>query len=426
MAVDASGADVVISANPGETITLHDVVVGQVWLASGQSNMELPLNRAKDAATEIAAADLPLVRELRVERSPSDAPAETAPTSGWRVAGPATAGDFSAVGFYFARALAARLKVPVGIIHSSWGGTEIESWLAEPVLHGTRAWPGFEQRWQEELKTFPQQKAGYPALDEAWRRQEADWAATGKPITLPWPHPPVGPGTAYAPGALFNGMILPVAPYAIRGFLWYQGESNVGRSDEYAELLSAMIRDWRRQWGNGDRPFYLVQLPNYSNGHPGGRDWAALREAQSRVLALPNVALAVTIDAGDANDLHPKDKHPVGERLALIAESQAYGLPGEWSGPVFQSATRDGAAMRVRFSRAAGLTIRGTPTAFEVAGADRAFHPAVAQVDDRSVVVSSPDVAEPVAVRYAWTNAPVASLFNDAGLPAAPFRSDDW
>ncbi|HVU17355.1 MAG TPA: sialate O-acetylesterase [Candidatus Didemnitutus sp.] len=422
----ASGAALVISSDRGESVTFADVVVGEVWLASGQSNMEWPLQGAQDGAAVIAAADLPLVRELHVERSPADQPASTVRTSGWRVAGPQHAGDFSAVGFFFARALSAGIKVPVGIIHSSWGGTEIESWLAEPVLRRAKAWPGFDQRWQEALKVFPQKQAEYPALDAAWQKQEREWNATGKPFTMEWPHPPVGPGTAYAPGALCNGMILPLAPYALRGFLWYQGESNVPRAGEYAELLALMIRDWRARWGGAERPFLIVQLPNFSNGHPEGRDWAKFREAQTRALALPNVTLAVNIDVGDANDLHPPNKRPVGERLALIAENQVYGRAGEWTGPVFQSATRSGAGMRVRFSHAADLVFHGQPTAFEVAGADHVFHVATARIDDRSVQVESPEVPEPVAVRYAWTNSPVASLFNGAGLPAAPFRSDDW
>jgi sialate O-acetylesterase len=426
MPASAEGADLVIAAGPA-TLTLRDVVVGEVWLASGQSNMEFSLDRAVDGKAVAAAAHSTLVRELHVEHSPSDLPVDMVKTRGWQVAAPGTAGGFSAVGFYFARALAERLQVPVGIIHSSWGGTPIESWLAEPVLRTTAAWPRFNAEWQEALKVFPQKRAEYPALDAAWRQADEEQHATGKPNPLPWPHPPVGPGTAYAPGGLFNGMILPLAPYALRGVLWYQGESNVGREAEYRELFPAMIKAWRGAWPLGDFPFYFVQLPNYADGHPNARNWAALREAQAAALALPNTGMTVTIDVGDPDVLHPTNKQPVGERLALLAEAHVHGLPVEWTGPVFQSAGREGVALQVRFTHAAGLVARPAPLpGFELAGSDRVFHAAIAQIDGDSVLVSAAAVPEPVAVRYAWTNSPTAALYNGAGLPAAPFRTDDW
>lgn len=425
MPASAEGAELVVTGP--DTVTLHDVLVGEVWLASGQSNMEWPLSMARDGAGEVAAANYPLVRHLRVEHSPSDSPVDTVKTSGWQTATPQCAGAFTAVGYFFARALSQKLGVPVGIVHSSWGGTPIESWLGEPALRKTRAWPRFDTQWQEALSVFPQRLAEYPALDDAWRKADEEEHATGKKNPLPWPHPPVGPGTAYAPGGLFNGMIMPLAPYALRGVLWYQGESNVGQPGEYPELFTAMIRDWRRLWTQGDFPFYFVQLPNYADGHPDGRQWARLREAQTKVLTLPNVAMVVTIDVGEPDNVHPHNKKPVGERLAQLAASQTYGLPGAWSGPVFQSAVRAGAALRVRFAHAGELVARATPlTGFEIAGADRIFHPAMANIEDSSVLVSAPEVPEPEAVRYAWTNSPAAALFNAAGLPAAPFRTDDW
>jgi sialate O-acetylesterase len=317
--------------------------------------------------------------------------------------------------------------VPVGIIHSSWGGTPIESWIAEPILRTTKAWPRFNTEWQEALKTFPEKMAAYPALDTAWRKADEASRATGKPNPLPWPHPPVGPGTAYAPGGLFNGMIVPLIPYAIRGALWYQGESNVGRAGEYAELFPAMIRDWRKSWGEGNFPFLYVQLPNYADGNPAGRKWAELREAQDAALKLPDVGVAVTIDVGEANNLHPTNKLPVGERLAAAAEAGVYRLAVEGRGPTFDSVQREGHTMRVRFTHAENILTKETPVpGFEIAGADRVFHSADAVVEGETVVVSSADVTDPVAVRYAWTNSPGVSLYNGAQLPAAPFRTDDW
>ncbi|HEY4245486.1 MAG TPA: sialate O-acetylesterase [Lacunisphaera sp.] len=425
MPADARGADLSIIGQT--TIILHDVVVGEVWLASGQSNMEWPLNLAWNGKEEVANANLPLVRHLRIEHSPADSPATAVKTSCWQPATSETAGSFTAVGYFFANALAAKLNVPVGIIHSSWGGTPIESWLAEPVLRTTKAWPRFNAEWQVALKVFPEKQADYPALDAAWRKADEVSRATGKPNTLPWPHPPIGPGTAYAPGGLFNGMIAPLVPYAIRGALWYQGESNVGRAGEYAELFPAMIRDWRKTWGQGDFYLLYVQLPNYADGNASGRQWAELREAQNAALKLPAVGVAITIDVGEPGNLHPTNKQPVGERLAAEAEASVYQLPLEGSGPTFESATRERSAMRVKFTHAKNLfTRQDSVPGFELAGSDRVFHAANAVIEGETVIVSSPDVPAPVAVRYAWTNSPDVSLYNGAQLPAAPFRTDNW
>jgi sialate O-acetylesterase len=422
----AEGADLVVSGT--STVTLHDVVVGEVWLASGQSNIEWPLNFARDGKTAVAAANSPLVRHLKVEKTPSDLPVATVKTSGWQTATPETAGNFSAIGYFFAQALAAQLKIPVGIISSSWGGTPIESWLPKSELEKTSAWPRFAAEWQEALKVFPAKLSEYPALDLAWRKADEAERATGQKNVLPWPHPPVGPGTAYAPGGLFNGMILPFAPYALRGVIWYQGESNLGRPGEYRELFPAMVNSWRAAWPQGDFPFFFVQIPNFADGEPNGRKWAELREAQESALSLPATAMAVTLDVGDPEALHPTDKRPVGERLALIALHQIHDQRAvEWSGPLVQAVQTEGAALRVKFTHADGLTSRTTPpSGFEVAGADKVFHAATARLEGSTVLVTAPEVSAPVAVRYAWTNSPVVSLYNSAGLPAGPFRTDDW
>jgi sialate O-acetylesterase len=224
-------------------------------------------------------------------------------------------------------------------------------------------------------------------------------------------------------------MIAPLQPYALRGAIWYQGESNAARPAEYAELFPAMIRAWRAQWNQGDFPFLFVQLANFIvPNDTTERSWAFLRETQTKTLAVPQTGMAVTIDIGDPKDIHPRNKQEVGRRLALLAKAQVYDIPGDWSGPVFASAQSEGAALRVRFTHADGGLIadRKPLQSFELAGADRKFFPATARIDRETVVVSAPGVPEPVAVRYAWSNSPDANLFNGAGLPAVPFRSDSW
>ncbi len=427
MPARAEGGDLVVSRGP-VAVTFHDVVVGEVWLASGQSNMEWKLQSSRGYAEEKARPANPLIRHLFIEHSPADLPVTRVKTSGWQSANPDTIGGFTGVGYFFARAISEKLNVPVGILHASWGGTPIESWVPEPALRSSHAWPGFNARWQAAMKVFPQAYADQPGLEAAWQKAQEEFKASGKPVTMRWPRPPMGPGSAYGPGTLFNGMIAPLAPYALRGALWYQGESNVGRPREYAELLPALIQSWRAAWLQSDFPFLVVQLPSYTDhGNATGRAWAELREAQEAVLRVPAGGLAVTIDNDEPDNLHPTDKRPVGERLALIAAAQIHGLAMEWIGPVFQAATPEGTSLRLKFTHAAGLTLRnGSDTGFEVAGADQAFHAAAARLEGDTVLVSAAEVSLPVAVRYAWTNSPAVTLFNGAGLPAAPFRSDDW
>ena len=428
LAATGEGADLVVTGT--NTLTLHDVVVGEVWLASGQSNMEMPLARARDAEKEIAAANFPLLRHLRIEHAVAESPADTVATGGWQSATPATAGAFTAIGYFFARDLHKKLGVPVGIIHSSWGGTAIEVWMSAATLHATTVFPAIDARWQKDLAEFPERQARYPAERAAWLAADEKAKATHTKNPVPWPRAPVGPGTPYAPSGLFNGMIAPLQPAALRGVIWYQGESNAGRPGEYAELFQAMIRSWRAGWGRDDLPFLFVQLANYStgDGDPSGRGWAALREAQTKALALPATGMAVTIDIGDPKDIHPTNKQEVGRRLALIAKATVYGLATDHAGPTFTTATREKGALRVRFAHVAtGLVAHDKPAqSLELAGADKIFHPATARVERGTLLVSSPAVKEPVAVRYAWSNAPVANLYNGSGLPAVPFRSDDW
>jgi sialate O-acetylesterase len=424
----ATGADLVVTRG-NTSITLRDVVVGEVWLASGQSNMEWGMNSSRGYDEEKAKPTNPLVRHLRVDHVGADLPASRVKHSGWQVAAPDTLGRFTAVGYFFARQLSEKLNVPVGILNASWGGTAIESWIPEPVLRTTRGWPALNRKWQEAIRVWPERYAAQPGLEAAWQKAQEEFRTKGTPVTMDWPRPPMGPGSGFAPSRLYNGMIAPFVPYALRGALWYQGESNVGQHRAYAELLPAMIQSWRAAWPLGDFPFFVVQLPNYSdNGKATGRAWALLREAQESARHVPAVAMAVIIDNDEPDNLHPIDKRPAGDRLARLALARIHKVDGTVdSGPVLQSFAREGAALRMRFSSAEGLkSTKPEITGFEIAGADQVFHPATARIDGLTVVVSAANVAEPVAVRYAFTNAPAASLANAAGLPAAPFRTDDW
>jgi sialate O-acetylesterase len=303
------------------------------------------------------------------------------------------------------------------------------------------------ERWKQNLADYPAKKAAYAAALAEWTKAEAAAKkpaapASGKTKTKadptktyaawlaknPRPRAPRGPGDPWTPTGLFNGMINPLLPYALRGALWYQGESNADRAGEYHALFAAMITAWRAHFGQGDFPFYWVNLANYKNsGDATGMNYALLRAAQTQTLALPATGQALAIDIGNPDDIHPTNKQDVGRRLALLAKARVYGATVDDTGPTFASATREGAALRVQFTHANGLIAHDKPVqSLEVAGADRKFFPAKAKIDRDTLLVAAPEVKEPVAVRYAWKNAPEANLHNGAGLPAVPFRSEQW
>ena len=434
------GAPAAMAISGRNSIKLDDVVVGEVWVCSGQSNMEFrvwgPVGdvfRVDNADAEVAAANYPLIRQFKVERAVAASPADTA-QGAWVVCSPATVGQFTAVGYFFARDVRQKLGVPVGLINSAWGGTAIESWMSDTALKSDPAFAVVDERWAQAMVDWPAKVAADKAAHVAQDKEEAAAKAAGSAKyaefvkTKPWLPPPPSPASPDAPRSLFNGMINPLVPYGIRGVLWYQGEGNGSNAMEYHALFAAMITAWRAQWGQGDFPFYWVQLPNFKAEGSYATEWVQLREAQAQTLSLPNTGMAVTIDVGDPASIHPRNKQAVGQRLAMIAGHQIYGGAGEWSGPQFQSVECVGPRMRVHFDHAAdGLVAHGTPPAsFALAGADRHFFPASARIEGETVIVSAPEVPAPVAVRYAWTAAPEASLFNGAGLPAAPFRSDEW
>ena len=414
-------------AKGANTVVVRDVLVGDVWLCSGQSNMAFLVRNVNDAEREIAAADFPVIRQFKVPTVVADKPADDVGGT-WTACTPATVGGFSAVAYFFARDLHQKLWVPIGIVNSSWGGTQIEAWLSEPALRANPAAKEIFGRWEERMAEYPQKLTQHATAMSKWEKDRVEGAGTkGKKRAAP--AKPEGPGSRWVPGGLFNAMIAPLVPYTMRGVLWYQGEANGVRSSEYASLFTGLIKQWRADFGQ-PLPFYFVQLANFERGGGKPDDWAFLREAQAKALALPHTGMAVTIDIGDPKDIHPRNKQDVGHRLALHARHQIFGEKIETDGPMFAGAKSEDGAMRVTFTHAAGLRLEPSKSdgrvSFEIAGENRKFVPAEARVDGDALVVSSKAVQHPVAVRYAWRNSPEARLFNAAGLPAAPFRSDDW
>ncbi len=425
----ASAQPAELVATGANTVRVRDVLVGDVWLCSGQSNMGFIVRNVENADAEIAAAKFPLIRQFKVTLTAAEQPKDDV-VGEWSSCSPATVGNYSAVAYFFARDLHRQLGIPVAIVNSSWGGTQIESWMSEKVLRAHPAAKDIYARWEKLLADYPAKKQAYGPALEKWKANQAAAKAAGKPFTTRAPLAPEGPGSRWQPASLYNGMIAPLVPYGFKGAIWYQGESNAARHAEYGSLFTDMIKQWRAEFGQ-PLPLYFVQLADFASGAGNTGDvWAFLREAQTKALALPGTGMAVTIDIGHPTDIHPKNKQEVGRRLALHARKQLYGEKIETDGPVFKSARRDGQAMRVTFTHAAGMRLAPAKDdgriAFEVAGEDRKFVPATVRVDGDAVIVSADSVAQPVAVRYAWRNLPDARLYNAAGLPAAPFRSDKW
>ncbi len=411
----------------GPDVTVADLLVGDVWIASGQSNMEIPLDGfpgsavIKNAAQEIAAATNPRLRLLLVERSSSDFPVDDEPDT-WTLCTPETARRFSAVAYFFGREIAAKENIPVGLIDSTWGGTPADSWVSMDTL-GTNPdlLPAFAARAH-----FGDELGDVNARIAAEKAATAAALASGKPRPqFPW-HPDPD---SWMPAGLYNGMIAPLTPLSIRGFLWYQGETNSARDRAryYESLFSALILDWRMHFAQGPLPFFFVQISSFNSP---GEDWGMVRDAQRRTLALENTAMAVTLDVGEADNVHPPDKQTVGHRLALAARHMVYGEDVAYASPLFRQATPelqpDGTpAIRVWLDNAQGLTARGTAiTAFEVAGPDHKFVAAQAKIEGDTVLVWSTALPNPTYVRYGWMGVVPVNLYNAAGLPMSTFTSE--
>ncbi len=566
---EPAGGPFELIINGKNSIIYHDVLVGEVWLCSGQSNMEFELKFARNADAEIRTASYPEIRHIKIVSSLSGTPKEDILPAKWDTCSSKTAGDFTAVGYFFAREIVKRLHVPVGLINSTWGGTMVETWISHGAfekspefksmiapmtdkdivvllkerlnmfeqniilflknIHDSIAETGWKnpdynsQAWPKicVAQTWEEQPFGLSDLDGiVWYRKEVvlDANAAAKSVTLSlgkiddfdetyvngiW----VGSTKNYAenriynvpagvfktgkniiavrvedtgggggfygdstairiktedgvvplgdnwsfriakvegrgpgfgpndfPSLLFNAMIYPLIPYGIRGVLWYQGEANTERAYQYRTAFPLLITDWRQHWGEGNFPFYFVQLASYnaSNGNSEqGSGWAELREAQAYTLSVPATGMAVTTDIGESNDIHPKNKQDVGLRLAAIALNNIYGQTMEYSGPIYESMSNQGNKIILSFTHTgSGLMIKdkyGYIKGFEIAGSDHHFHFAKALIQNNKVIVYADEVPQPAAVHYAWADdAGDANLYNQEGFPAVPFRTDQW
>lgn len=429
-------------------VALKDVLVGDVWICSGQSNMEWTVNASINAKEETASANFPAIRLFNVPgHTTSPVPQDNCPGN-WQVCSPQQVAGFSAVGFYFGRHLHQETKTPIGLIGTNWGGTRIEPWTP-PV--GFRNVPELAALSKQVDQFDPSVEAGRKTWDahlqavEAWVDKTRKDLAAGK---LPAPAPAT-PGFTQAgqPTAIYNAMVAPLAPYGIRGAIWYQGEANGNEGVEYFHKMQALINGWRSVWSQGDDfplYFYFVQLANWrqANDNPAGGDgWARVRDAQTQSLSIPHTGMAVTIDIGEANDIHPRNKQDAGLRLARWALRDVYKQKVVVSGPLYRESKVEGNRIRLSFEHADGGLIVGrkeglAPTQedstgklqrFAIAGKDKQWHWADAVIDGNAVVVSSDKVPNPVAVRYAWSMNPAgANLYNKEGLPAVPFRTDNW
>jgi sialate O-acetylesterase len=562
-----------ITISDGELLVLNNVLIGDVWICSGQSNMEMPLagwGKILNSEKEIAEAKFPNIRLLQAEHVTSSFPLNDAKVTngGWQECSPKYVAEFSSTAYFFAREVYEKTKIPIGLIHTSWGGTIAEAWTSAESLKKNNDFSAavdkiqklaknpstvsYEEKLQNWVKMTTEKDSGYQAGETKWALAETtnwksmtlptlwedaalknfdgivwftkkinipeNWKANdaklnlgtiddnditfvngvkvgetvgynvGRTYAIPanllkigentitvrvfdsgggggiygeakdlsltnntaekislagdWkykvgvdfknieakPYEENGPNR---PTVLYNAMIHPYLQFSIKGAIWYQGESNADRAYQYRELFPTMIKDWRQKWGQGDFPFYFVQLANFMQIDPAPIEsaWAELREAQQKTLALPNTGMATIIDIGDTKDIHPKNKQEVGRRLALIALAKTYGQKINYSGPVYQSNKVEGKQIRLTFSNTEnGLKAAdgAALTGFAIAGADKKFYWAKASIQGNQIIVSSDQVANPVAVRYAWGNNPVCNLVGNDGLPASPFRTDTW
>lgn len=411
-------------------IVLENILIGEVWVCSGQSNMVMSVERCLNADKEIAGSLDDGLRLFRVKDAVADTPQSNCEGM-WEICAPTTVASFSAVAYFFGRELRKELQVPVGLIMTAWGGTPVESWISAEVLQSDQDFQPILDRYKEAVASYPSAKADFDLKVSAWQKKAEEARALGKKPPNQ-PKPPLGPGHPRTPSGLFNAMVHPLIPYGVAGALWYQGEANADRAEQYRELLPALIKDWRDRWAQDNFAFGIVQLANYMDVQEDpnrGSAWAELREAQAMTSrALPDVGLALAIDVGEAKDIHPKNKQEVGRRLALWALAKRYGMDVEYSGPVLKSMKVKGDRVRLRFTHAqGGCRSKSEPLlGFAVAGEDRVFKRAEAEISGRWVWVHSEEVADPVAVRYAWADNPQCNLINEQGLPAVPFRTDDW
>ena len=429
-----AGGPHTLTVTSANTVWVKDILVGDVWICSGQSNMQWSVRQADQAEKEIAEAKYPQIRLFTVKRSPATEP-QTDCEGDWAPCSPETVPNFSAVAYFFGRDLHKHLDVPIGLVNTSWGGTPSEAWTSPDTAKKVAAFAPIVQRWQQQIASYAdQQKKWEETKDDLlakWKDAVAKAKAAGKQAPRK-PQPPGDPTLSpHRPSVLYNGMIAPLIPLRIAGAIWYQGESNASRAYQYRTIFPAMIQDWRAHWGQGNFPFLFVQLANFMKpkDEPADSAWAELREAQSMTLRLPKTGQAVIIDIGEAGNIHPKNKQDVGKRLALAALAIAHGEKITYSGPTYKAMKVEDGKVRLTFDHVGdGLVAKGGGPlkGFAIAGADKKFVWADAAIDGQTVIVSSDKVKEPVAVRYDWADNPDGTLYNKADLPASPFRTDDW
>ncbi len=416
-------------------ITVNDVLVGEVWLGSGQSNMAMWVKSVRDLEQEKVSAKFPQIRMFTVKRHETVTPQKDCEGE-WVLCSPETVSGFSATAYFFGRELHQKLGVPVGLINGSVGATPIEAWTSLEKQEGKKELAPVFAEWATKLRApFDPVKAQaqYEKQYAAWKTNSAKRVAEGKPAGYA-PEKPVPPREhKNYPANLFNGMIAPIIPYAIRGVIWYQGENSgrEGFAQLYEYQLPLLIADWRERWGQGEFPFAWVQLANYrtyTNSPCPVSHWARVREGMLKSLAVTNTGMAVAIDIGDADNIHPKNKQAVGYRLGLWARAQVYGDKITFSGPLpaGQKISDDKIIISFKHTDGGMLAKDGELQGFVIAGVDKEWHWGKARIEGEQVVISSPDVKSPLAVRYGWADNPKCNLFNGAGLPASPFRTDAW
>ncbi|MFO0810462.1 MAG: sialate O-acetylesterase [Gemmataceae bacterium] len=431
----AGGPYTLAVEGPNNKVEFQDVMVGEVWVCSGQSNMEWPLSRSYQSQADIEKSANPMIRLYTVKKRPSGEPLADCEGK-WEHCGPDTSKSFSAVGYYFGRDLQKALNVPVGLIHTSWGGTPAQAWTSRDKLSGIDALKYYNDDYDKLAKAYDPEKAEADYREARAKYDAAVAKAREEGKSVPKAQAK-GPQKRQPPGrnpqnaaTLYNGMIAPLLPFPIAGATWYQGESNNGKAYEYRTLLPAMIEDWRARWGCGEFPFLVVQLAPFWNNDSSGQSYAELREAQVMTAQkLPKVGVAVITDVGDERDIHPTKKEPVGQRLALLARDIAYGQHVASSGPVYKGMKVEGNRVILSFDHVGGgLECRGDKlVGFEVCGDDRKFQPATAVIQGDTVVVTCDQVEKPEAARYGFRNYVAGlNLWNKDGLPASPFRTDSY
>ncbi|WP_235908672.1 sialate O-acetylesterase [Roseiconus nitratireducens] len=424
-AMEAGGPHELSIVSGSDQRTIKDVLIGEVWICSGQSNMQWAVSQSNDADLESLAADFPELRLITVPRIGTQEP-QPSFEGQWQPATPESVRDFSAVGYFFGRQLHQTLGVPVGLIDNAWGGSSAEAWVRRDVLQNAGTFDELLAKWRDVEATYDHEAA----MDQ-YREKLKQWQADRKGGRPRAPSNPLV--NQHRPANLYNGVLYPVLGYTIRGVIWYQGESNAGRAYQYRELFPLMIQNWRDDWGQDDFPFYWVQLADFRDeaDSPGGSSWAELREAQTMTMSkLDNTGEAVIVNLGEASDIHPKNKQDVGKRLARWALARDYGYDIPYRSPTYESMEVKDNKVVLHFDHVGGGLDTfdvNQPIGFTIAGADQTFVEADAKITGKDTVeVWSDQIQEPAAVRYAWADNPVCNVQSAEGLPLTPFRTDDW